>query len=45
MKGKLKTGYDLVLLVSPHIKEADRSSLGESTQQLQTLFRKAGLWL
>jgi len=45
MKGGLKTGYDLVLLVYPRIKEAGRSSLGESTLQLQTLFRKAGLWL
>jgi len=45
MKGTLKTGYDLVLLVYPRTKEAGRSSLGESTLQLQTLFRKAGLWL
>jgi ribonuclease P protein component len=43
MKGTLKTGYDLVFLVYPGLPAVN--TLAERTQQLKTLFRKAGLWL
>jgi ribonuclease P protein component len=61
MKDKLKTGYDLVLLIYPRPAEnaphrpglpgkssglpaGKAGTLAESTQQLKTLFRKAGLY-
>jgi len=48
MRGELATGYDVVLLIYPRTtgKESAKpaGSLAETTEQLKTLFRKAGMW-
>jgi hypothetical protein len=38
-KSRLKSGYDLVLLIYPEAKAV----LADRTKQLETLFNKAGL--
>ena len=45
MKDELKTGYDLVLLEYPpaDLSEAGRGTLEETSRQLKTLFKKAGI--
>ena len=47
MKDQLKSGFDLILLMYPaRVNEAgaDRGSLAASSEQLKTLFGKAGLY-
>jgi len=47
MKDQLKSGFDLILLLYPvGVKEAgaNRGSLAASSEQLRTLFGKAGLY-
>lgn len=47
MKGRLKTGYDLVFLIYPQPKQdpAKRGSLAETAGRLKTLFSRAGMIL
>jgi len=49
MRGELATGYDVVWLMYPRTTgkpdlPRQAGSLAESTEQLKTLFRKAGIW-
>jgi len=44
MRGELAAGYDVVVLYYPRTAGNKPGSLTETTEQLKTLFRKAGMW-
>jgi ribonuclease P protein component len=43
MQEQLKAGYDLVLLIYPREKDRPKMGLAASTEQLKTLFTRAGI--